>query len=488
VVPGIRCEISFNVDTSDGLANGQPTSFKYYDAESEKIWVNLLDPKLRGLGNKRKGKQAALRRRLHLQLTNKGIQTDCSNWISFGREFKTSFRTITDKDPVKPKRDGPSVTRKQFPILAAAAKTGHKSQSETHQRVLANLATAKHDHGAYYTILSRVTSREGLKIFNVNWAVIDDVRRIDPAVHEEMQRLENFRIQVCQPQLNERPGIHLVYHNISTLIGQWRELIDVDQEGKVKSKYDNLLDAHVLIFSEAHLTQAKVDRISHQQNEAYQLPGFKRLPLPNHPNDSQYGIVCYYKDSAIKITDFNRLLPNHMRYAQYSGFKQTGQVEVVSFLLDIEDVKWLIIAIYKAPPVPLPVLLDQLAECLRLPQYCHQGAEIEDRILIIGDFNVRMDADEEANDTEYGKARRLQDWMERQRFAQLEIGPGGTTDQGTEIDLAWAKIPDSNATHQLPRPEVATMDSYYSYHKMLLATLPTWRQMEEDVEMKTDSD
>jgi len=297
-----------------------------------------------------------------------------------------------------------------------------------------------------------------------------------------MKRLENFRIQVCQPQLQERPGIHLVYHNISTLIGQWQELIDIDQEGAVKSKYENLLNAHLLIFSEAHLTQAKVDRMSHHQNEAYQLPGFKRLPLPNHPNESQYGIVCYYKNSTVKITDFNRLVPNHMRYAQYSGFKQTGQVEVVSFLLDIEDVNWLIISIYKAPGVPLRVLLDQLGHCLRLPQYCRQGAEIEDRILIIGDFNVRMNADEED-----GQAVRLQAWMERQRFAQLHIGPGGTTDQGTEIDLAWAKIPDSNSTVQLPRPEVATMDSYYSYHKMLLATLPT-SEMPRDVEMSDDED
>jgi len=169
----LRCEISFNVDTSDGLANGQPTTFHYYDAASEKIWVDVVDPKQRGHGNRRRGKQAVLRRRLDMQLTNKGIRTDCSNWICFGREFRTSFRTVLD--PTSTKKDGPSVTRKQFPILAAAAKTGHKAQSETHKQVLANLATDKTIHGAYYTILSRVTSRAGLKIFNVNWDVIDNV-------------------------------------------------------------------------------------------------------------------------------------------------------------------------------------------------------------------------------------------------------------------------------------------------------------------------
>jgi len=421
-----------------------------------------------------------MRRLLQEQLQNKAI--DCSRAIYFGREYKTSFKAILNRRT----KDGPNVTRKQFPILAAAAKTGHKAQSETHKVVLANLQTNSHDHGAYYTILSRVTSRHGLKLFNVNWDVIDDIKRIDPRVDEEMKRLENFRVQVCQPQLQERPGIHLIYHNISSLTGQWQELIDVDPKtGDVRSKYENLLDAQVLIFAEAHLTQHKIDQISHQRELAYQLPGFQRLPLPTNPNNNLYGIVCYYKDSQVGISEFNRIVPNPMDYPLQPAFKNTGQVEVVSFLLEIEHFKWLIVAVYKAPRLSLDILLDQLE--LVFHYYRQQREAIQDRLLIIGDFNVRMNADEEANKGEFGEARQLQDWMEKKEFFQLEIGPGGTTDQGTEIDLAWAQLPCSTLIHQRPRPEAATMDSYYSYHKMLLATFPPSAMTDDgDVEMPSD--
>ncbi|KAH7707938.1 MACRO domain-containing protein 1 [Aphelenchoides avenae] len=56
--------------------------------------------------------------------------------------------------------------RIQYPVIPAFAMTINKAQGQTLQRVGLHLGTQVFSHGQVYTGFSRVTSREGLKIFN----------------------------------------------------------------------------------------------------------------------------------------------------------------------------------------------------------------------------------------------------------------------------------------------------------------------------------
>jgi len=56
--------------------------------------------------------------------------------------------------------------RVQFPVIPAFAMTINKAQGQTLQRVGLHLGTQVFSHGQIYTGFSRVTSREGIRIFN----------------------------------------------------------------------------------------------------------------------------------------------------------------------------------------------------------------------------------------------------------------------------------------------------------------------------------
>ena len=56
------------------------------------------------------------------------------------------------------------VVRKQFPLQPAAAKTIHRSQGDTEQKIVANFNTRRAIPHIHYVGLSRVTTIEGLYI------------------------------------------------------------------------------------------------------------------------------------------------------------------------------------------------------------------------------------------------------------------------------------------------------------------------------------
>lgn len=57
-------------------------------------------------------------------------------------------------------------TRIQFPVIPAFAMTINKAQGQTLQRVGLHLGSQVFSHGQIYTAFSRVTSREGIRVFN----------------------------------------------------------------------------------------------------------------------------------------------------------------------------------------------------------------------------------------------------------------------------------------------------------------------------------
>ena len=77
------------------------------------------------------------------------------------------------------------VVRKQFPLRPAAAKTIHRSQGDTENKIVINVDTRKAIPHIHYVGLSRVTTIEGLFITNLCEGKIT----VSADVQTEMKRL-----------------------------------------------------------------------------------------------------------------------------------------------------------------------------------------------------------------------------------------------------------------------------------------------------------
>jgi len=79
------------------------------------------------------------------------------------------------------------VKRKQFPLVVSFAMTINKSQGQSLRHVGIYLPTSVFSHGQLYVTLSRVTSREGLKMLITNEDG-EDVDEMSNVVYEEVFR------------------------------------------------------------------------------------------------------------------------------------------------------------------------------------------------------------------------------------------------------------------------------------------------------------
>ncbi|WAQ96596.1 PIF1-like protein [Mya arenaria] len=91
-----------------------------------------------------------------------------------------------------------TVERTMFPLVLAYAITSHKSQGGTYEHVIANLEKPSQVTsvmpGQVYTILSRVTSRQGLKLINFSK---DKIKVNNEALHE-MDSMRSTRQFHCE--------------------------------------------------------------------------------------------------------------------------------------------------------------------------------------------------------------------------------------------------------------------------------------------------
>lgn len=168
---GERTEIAVNVRTDDGLTNGAGNVVKSIrlnerSKPSGVIWVQFdhLD-----VGEKTRSEN----KHLYLQ----GID---SAW--------TPIKPVTTQFAVD-KRQTAQVVRKQFPLRPATAKTIHRSQGDTEQKIVVNFSTKRTIPHIHYVGLSRVTTIEGLYITDL----CEQKIAVNPHVANEMESLRNER-------------------------------------------------------------------------------------------------------------------------------------------------------------------------------------------------------------------------------------------------------------------------------------------------------
>ena len=141
-----RTEISHNTRTEDGLTNGAANVIKLIqvhqtDRLSGIIWVQFD----------------------HSDVGDKTRPDNTQFYVQGIEPTWTPMKPITTQFAVGRNRTV-QVVRKQFPLRPAAAKTIHRSQGDTENRIVVNLDTRLAIPHIHYVGLSRVATIEGLSI------------------------------------------------------------------------------------------------------------------------------------------------------------------------------------------------------------------------------------------------------------------------------------------------------------------------------------
>ena len=155
-----RYQITANIDVDDGLTNGAGCIVKKFQFLTSSrvpsiVWVQFDEPKI--------GHQTRIKYREYF---TQDIPSTLTPIFAIQRSFQTGKRQAL-------------VTRKQFPLAPAAAKTIHKTQGDTVNEIVVDLGTRTMTH-SHYVAFSRVRNMSGLHILRFNEtkiSVLDKVKQ-----------------------------------------------------------------------------------------------------------------------------------------------------------------------------------------------------------------------------------------------------------------------------------------------------------------------
>ena len=160
-------DVSVNIDVLDGLTNGSTCTVQYIEFDATKsttrpkiVWVLFCDQQI---GLKRRSQYCSY-------YQNQKINKMWTPIFEATRSFMYNRKTYE---------------RIQFPIMPSAAKTVHKSQGSTVDKLVVDLKSGRSNPGIHYVALSRVRKLKNLHILDFNEARLT----LDESVNIEMQRL-----------------------------------------------------------------------------------------------------------------------------------------------------------------------------------------------------------------------------------------------------------------------------------------------------------
>ena len=174
---------------------------------------------------------------------------------------------LTDKSPIQ-------VERTMFPIVPAFGITAHKSQGSTYDFVIGDLTLPESMTtvmpGQLYTVLSRATNRNGLKLIDF----LPDKIKVNEKALDEMDRMRNQATFDWIHPLDELPTentVHIGFLNIRSLNLHLDDL-------KANTVLQNLTS---LCLSETHTKQR------------HEITGYHSFH-----EETQHGLAQYHKESS----------------------------------------------------------------------------------------------------------------------------------------------------------------------------------------------
>lgn len=332
----IKYMITRNINVADGLANGVVGILKHisFDQVDNTDVPNILwlDFQSNRIGN-------ICRSDYYDFMKNENID---NHLVPITR------KTITDYG----KNQAYMITRKQFPIKAAEARTVHKSQGCTCDEVCIDFTeSARLTTSMVYVAFSRVTSLSGLNI--VEKLIIPPFQKSPAHIELERMRRDAKLSLSYTKEISGEPK--LVYQNVNSLPNKLNFI-----------KYDKWYkQASVLIFSETY---------TEKKHRDLGIPGFT-IKSRYDSNLHHSGIICYFENEF---------------YKSYKNIKVTCDIKFGgekiakyhSILLHFKIENTHIISGYKSPKTSIYVLKEQLENIFQ-----EFAISSSDGVALFGDFN-----------------------------------------------------------------------------------------------------
>ena len=297
----------------------------------------------------------------------------------------------------------------------SAGRTIHKAQSATHEKIVVDMSGPdkapqifwEHMH---YVAFSRCTSLHGLHIIDINESKL----RASSKVINFLQK-EKKDLQLCyQPSYNAKLQMTVAFNNVGSILQKWKAL-----ENNL-----NIVNSSIIFIAESWLS-------SRQDQNTCILQGFKQVRMDSQFVPGHRGLLMYICDTLEYVVTFR---------------EQTPELEVIGCAITKANIKWNILGIYKQPLTSKSTLLEQL-------HFYLLRINSEEPLIMLGDFNIDIHNDP--------KNRFLVDMQERFNLEQILQDP--TTWEGTQIDMVFSNVRDSQAY---------ALTNTWSKHHTLFAQLP----------------
>ena len=332
---GMIYDISANVNTEDGLANGASCILRHITRSCPVsgskltlkevciLWVEFDSDLI-----------AKKTRNIYKHLYKNNIDNKWTPIVPISRQFNVGKKHI-------------EICRQQFPLRPAAAKTVHRSQGTTVENIVIDLSGRAFSH-IHYVALSRVKSLEGLYIDNLNEKQI----KVDDKVVAEMSRLRSSQLNMS-PLF--RGKFTIMYINCRSLHKHINDLKSIS----------TLKDLDIVVCSETRL-QAEDD------NE-YKINDFNchRFDERNNTETRPYHGMCVYHKSDVDIDILHKIRLN--------------LTEAIVFY--VPSKQNIIISIYRSPKENNLQSIDDIMTSFKKQNI------LQDKTIIIGDFNIDWDCD-----------------------------------------------------------------------------------------------
>ena len=392
-------DITINLDVNDGIANGSSCIVKFIENRIPQttrpsiVWVLFNDLSI-GSNTRQKYKH----------LYHREIDPSWTPIFEVNRNFLYNYK---------------SFQRTQFPLKPAAAKTVHKSQGCTVDKLVIDLSqtrTRKTPH-IHYVAMSRVRKFENLQILNFN----SDALTADERVKDEMKRLREeapmklcytplYKVDPCRFKIafNNARSLHRHFHDIS-------------------------LDPNISAADIIGITESRLCSLDH--NETYSLEGFEMIRCDQNIQATNrrpsHGLVLYLRYGLLTREIFKYSSDNLEFLICETSHSVAGFFQLV--------------LVYKSPVCVFSEFKNSFLNHL-LPKIA-----LSKSLLIFGDFNF---------DISSGHRDFLNFMFEN--FHCNQYVNKKTTNTNSTLDLVFAN-----------KPHVLTeaIESFWSDHKVMTAII-----------------
>ena len=391
VKEGVLYDLTANVDVEDGMVNGAECHVRCIEKNPANesfpkcIWVEFID--------------SAVGRNLRRTWNTQKNVTIPSTWtplFAIRRPFTV--------------RRNQRVTRTQFPLQVAAARTVHKSQSSTCPKLVVDFSTKKSPPKHFwehliYVGLSRVPTLQGLHIVNLNTEHIRCSEKVNNYLSHEKTNLE-----LCyQPMYEVDNSIKIAYSNVCSVAKKWKAI----------ASNHNINACDIVILAETWLSTKS------SMHEPYNIEKFHQMRMDSTVMPHHRGLLMYFKKDPHCSGTMN----------------QSPCLEMCRCDMPYRDTVLSVFGIYRPPSSNLQHFKKELFDCI-------SASNVHSPKIIVGDFNI---------DVKKNSNRLFLQEMQ-QKFHLKQFIDESTTFEGTTIDLVFSSLSDITA--------VALPNMWSSHHTL----------------------